>query len=326
MTGMETRHGRSCRSHEGGRCNCEPSFRAHVWDDREQALIRRTFKSSAEAASWRRDAQVALRRGRRVPSRHTTTVRDAAAEWKRLAEAGVLRPRSGERYKPGAIRAYDQHLRMRVLPLYGDEPLADMARPDWQALVDNLLADGVAPSTIGATLSAVSAIYRFEVSRGSLSKNPARGLELPAPSGGRERFASPEEAAALLAALASEDRPIWATSLYAGLRCGELQALRACDVRLDAGVIDVHFGWDRVEGRIATKGRNRRRVPIASAPRALLAAELLRTGRRGDVLVFGATEDRLSLRKDSPAAPTRRGARLASSASRSMNAGTPSPR
>ena len=68
-----------------------------------------------------------------------------------------------------------------------------------------------------------------------------------------------------------------------------MQALRARDVRLDDGVLDVHYGWDREDGRIATKGRTRRRVPIASALREVLVAELLRTGRRGDDLVFGAT-------------------------------------
>ena len=42
-------------------------------------------------------------------------------------------------------------------------------------------------------------------------------------------------------------------------------------------------------GRIETKGRNRRRVPISEALRVPLAAHLLATGRRGDDLVYGAT-------------------------------------
>jgi integrase len=58
----------------------------------------------------------------------------------------------------------------------------------------------------------------------------------------------------------------------------------------DAGVIDVVHGWDRVEGQIPPEGRNRRRVPIASALRELLIGELLRTGRRGGALAFGATD------------------------------------
>ena len=91
---------------------------------------------------------------------------------------------------------------------------------------------------------------------------------------------------------------MWATAIYAGLRRGELQALRASDVRLDDGVIVVEWGWDVQYGRIATKGNRARRVPIASALRETLVAELLRTGRRDDELIFGATATR-------PFSPTR---------------------
>lgn len=58
---------------------------------------------------------------------------------------------------------------------------------------------------------------------------------------------------------------------------------------LEDGVIAVEFGWDRVEGRRPTKSRNRCKVPIARKLRELLAAELLRTGRRGEELIFGST-------------------------------------
>jgi integrase len=57
--------------------------------------------------------------------------------------------------------------------------------------------------------------------------------------GRRERIASPEEAQRLLAAVTERDRPLWATALYAGLRRGELMALRWEDVDLAGGVIRV---------------------------------------------------------------------------------------
>jgi len=46
-------------------------------------------------------------------------------------------------------------------------------------------------------------------------------------------------ASALLAALRPEDRPVWATAFYAGLRRGELQALRCRDLDLKANLIRV---------------------------------------------------------------------------------------
>jgi integrase len=75
--------------------------------------------------------------------------------------------------------------------------------------------------------------------------------------------------------------------MYAGLRRGELMALRADRIDTAAGVIHVDKGWDMIEAEVDTKGRNRRRVPIAQALREPLLAHMIRTGRRGDDLVFG---------------------------------------
>jgi integrase len=112
------------------------------------------------------------------------------------------------------------------------------------------------------------------------------------PSGGerRERFATPVEARALLAALLDTDRAVWATAFYAGLRRGELRALRDQAVDLDAKEIHVVAGWDSVEGEQPTKGRERRTVPIIGELAAILAAHRLRTGRRGADLMFGESE------------------------------------
>jgi len=101
--------------------------------------------------------------------------------------------------------------------------------------------------------------------------------------GRRERIASPAEAAALIAALPNEhDRAVWATAMYSGLRLGELQALRDQDVDLQAGVIRVERGWDKLEGDIDPKSRaGRRKVPIVAALRGHLAAHMLRRGDAG---------------------------------------------
>jgi hypothetical protein len=165
--GIEERHARSCRTRKGGRCDCEPSYRADVWDGRLQRRVRRTFAERAEATSWRRDALIALRRGREAPGRNTATVATAADEWQRLAGKGVIRARDGERFKGGTLRAYEAHLRLRVFPTHGDERLADLTRPDWQRLVDELLAHGAAPSTVNGAVAAVSALYEREIGQGA---------------------------------------------------------------------------------------------------------------------------------------------------------------
>ncbi|MDP8943141.1 MAG: site-specific integrase [Actinomycetota bacterium] len=128
--------------------------------------------------------------------------------------------------------------------------------------------------------------------RGELAVNPTTGLELPAVRGKRDRIASPEEAAALIAAVPEGDRALWATAMYAGLRRGELLALRWEEVDLPAGLIRVERSWDAIEGVIEPKSAvGRRKVPIPSVLREHLIAHRLRSGR-SDGLAFGETATR----------------------------------
>jgi integrase len=175
----------------------------------------------------------------------------------------------------------------RVLSEFGEEKLADLERSDVQRFVHELLADGCGGSTVRTTIAPLRSLCRQAIDDGDLMANPCSGVKLPSPNNRAPRIADPAEAAALLAALPAGDRALWATALYAGLRRGELQALRDRDVDLAAGVLHVHRGWDRVEGEQATKGRNRRRVPIVPVLRDYLLEHRLDRGGRPDDLVFG---------------------------------------
>jgi integrase len=62
---------------------------------------------------------------------------------------------------------------------------------------------------------------------------------------------------------------VWATALYAGLRRGELQALRWRDVDLEAGVIRVEGSWDDKGADPETLGeRTTRQLCQRRAPRS----------------------------------------------------------
>lgn len=218
-----------------------------------------------------------------------TTFREAAAEWQRLAEKGVVRTSKGEQYKSSAIRAYERALRLRVLPRYGDDALADLKRPDFQQLVDELLSEGAAPATIATTVAAASCVFRHEVDRDRLKLNPVHGVSLPAARKGRDHVVGAIAAAAMLEALPEHDRALWATAMYAGLSRGELRALRASDADLTACVIHVERSYDDKDGVGETKGRTKRTVPVPSLLCQRLREHLMRTGRRGDELLFGST-------------------------------------
>lgn len=85
-------------------------------------------------------------------------------------------------------------------------------------------------------------------------------LELPAPRPKEVEVVAPETAARLLAATPAQDRALWATALYAGLRYGELRALRWGAVDLAGGTIRVRESWDPEEGSIPPKTKTSQRT------------------------------------------------------------------
>jgi integrase len=284
--GIQVRHSKLCPTRTGAACRCKPTYQANVWSAREGKRIFKTFPTLAAAKAWRADTQVALRRGT-VRAGSSPPLRAAAEGWLAGVHSGAIRNRSGHRYKPSAIRGYEAALVSRVLPALGNERLTDVRRIDLQDFADDLCAEGLDPSTVRNTLMPLRAIFRRALARGEVAVNPTTGLELPAVEGRRARIASAAAAAALLGALAERDRALWATALYAGLRRGELLALRWEDVNLAAGVIRVERAWDAKEGIVAPKSRAAvRTVPIAAVLRDYLVEHKLRSGRRVG-LAFG---------------------------------------
>jgi integrase len=287
--GIETRHSRSCRSRSGGRCNCRPTFRATIWSNRDGKRIRRSFASPSEARAWRGDALRALHEGSlRVPA--TITVREAVESWLAGAEAGTVRDRSGREYKGSTIRGYRSSLQSYILPTLGSVKLSELRRGEVQALADDLLGAGLSPSTVRNTLDPLRAVLRRAVQRELVAINPTVGLDVPASRRRRERIATPAEAWALLGALPEGERGLWATAFFAGLRRGELRALRWADVNLGASLIRIERSWDAVDGPIEPKSAaGARTVPLLAVLRDYLDEHKLRTGRDGEDLVFGRT-------------------------------------
>jgi hypothetical protein len=86
----------------------------------------------------------------RAPTR--TTLARTAEDWLSAAKAGVVRTRSGEPYKPSALRAYEQVLRRTLLPELGHLRLSSLTRNVVQDQIDRLVAQGLSPSTVRNTV------------------------------------------------------------------------------------------------------------------------------------------------------------------------------
>jgi integrase len=182
-------------------------------------------------------------------------------------------------------------------------------RNDLQEIVEHLAAAGRSACRIVAAMH-LRAIDERPVVRGEVAVNSKTELAKPAIRDRRDRIATPEECAGLLAALLVRDRPLWATAMYAGLRRQELMALRVEDVDLATGLIRVCRVWDREEGVSLTRSGKERRVPIAAVLRDYLDEHLLRL-KWSEGLLFGSSAVRpfgeMRLRKRALAAWTKAG-------------------
>ncbi len=291
-SGIEPRHRKDCPALAGGSCACDPAYRAEIFDKQTGQKVRRTFPTHAAAKAWRQDAVSEQRRGlRRIPT--SRTIRAAAEELIEGLHAGTVRNRSGHLYKPSAISSYEEALRRRIIPTFGTARLSELTRADVQGFVDQLLREGLGPSTVRNLVMPLRVIFRRAVVRGEVPLNPCDKLELPAVRGRRDRIANSAEAARLIRALRPGDRALWAVALYAGLRRGEIASLRWDHLDFKRGVINVDTAYD-YKSRVHTEPKSEagnRRVPIISTLASALRTHRELTGR-SDGLVFGRDGNR----------------------------------
>jgi integrase len=286
--GIRKRHAKDCSEREEGHCRCAVGYQAAVYSPSDRKRIYKTFARESEARSWRAEAKRALDRGAlRAPG--ARTLREVGNFWLEGAERGDIRNRSGHPYKPATLRGYRTSLNERILPLLGERKLNTITTLDLQVIVDAWQVEGQASSTIRNALKPLQAIYRRARSREGVPVNPTHDLELPASDQSEVEIVSPEVAARLLEVLPISDRAIWATALYAGLRYGELRALRWSAIDFGKRTISVRESWDPKEGVISPKTRtSRRRTPVPS-----VLADLLEDRRGGEAdadLVFAGRD------------------------------------
>lgn len=277
--GIRTRNGKKGKTYE-----------ASIYSARDRRKIRRNFASLAEAKSWRRDALRQLEEGR-LTTAETPTLEEAAEAFIEGIESGAVRDREGRPYKPSTIRGYRRALHRRILPELGTMRLSEIERGHLQALIRKLRGEGLGDSTIRNALDPLRALYRVAADEDEIvAVNPTRKLKLPKGKGRRDTILDRHEAVHYLDAIRAEDRALWATAFYAGLRRGELRALRVENIDLGRSEITVASTWDSVEGEVAPKSEaGLRTLPLLAILRDHLDQHLLTTGRSGRDLVFGRT-------------------------------------
>ncbi len=197
----------------------------------------------------------------------------------------------------------------RTMKALGNRPAREITTRDVEALLASVAADGVSPRTVNKVREVIRAIYSFGMRKATfgLSENPAAEADKrEAPKPGPLAYYSAEEIEALARAMEAgsertQDGEAIRVSAYAGLRLGELLALRWRDVDFAGSRITVGRALSAgVE--TSTKSRRVRQVPMPDQA----ASALDRLSRRENFtgpgeLVFcgplGRTLDASALRR-----------------------------
>lgn len=201
--------------------------------------------------------------------------------------------------------AVDVAVRVHLAPFFGDRAMGSITPEQVENLMSKMEADGLAPKTIRNYIGTLSALFNY--ARGPrrrwANSNPCEGLELPSRDQSDEiRFLDLDEVDALIDAVPDgpwqqSDRALFLTAAMAGLRQGELLALRWRDVDWRAGRIRVRQNYVRGEFGTPKSRRSTRSVPLADRVAGQL--DRLYKARYGDQeawdhddeLVFPSVED-----------------------------------
>lgn len=257
----------------------------------------KTFPTKTQALRWAREMETDVRRGEWIDPR---LARTTFGEWANDYLTTIVHLRNITRGD------YERQLRVHILPVFGEWPVAQIQQVDVRRFIAELQAVPLAPKT----LQKVRLVLRqvFETARGSaaIRANPCDGIRIPRAQAKDPLFLSAEQVETLARSAREPYGILIRFAAATGLRPSEVCGLRVGRINLLDGSVEVAEALTLVKGRTEVgpiKNGVRRTVRV---PRSLcqevgdmLAARRGALGRplAADEYVFTAPEGGL-LRRD----------------------------
>jgi integrase len=189
-------------------------------------------------------------------------------EWLKTSVKPTVRPRT--------YQAYEERVRLHVLPDLGRLKLQELSARHLQRLYARKLEDGLSSSTLNGIHVVVHRALKQALRWELVGKNVAEGVDVPQPRPTAAKPFSAVELAVFLDGIGSDERePLWTTFLLTGLRFGELAALRWSDIDLEQRTLTVRYTITRdgSKGYVFSEPKttkSRRVIPLPSAAIAAL--------------------------------------------------------
>jgi integrase len=194
-----------------------------------------------------------------------------------------------------------RHVRRHILPVFGPKPVGHIQPADVRAWVADLSASGLAPDTVKAIYLTFGQIMSTAEIDRLVVRTPCVGIKLPKTTAREEQhFLTAEQVSLLAETITPRFRVLIYTAAYAGLRAGELGALRVERLNLLAGTLEVAASVWEGKGEMVIgppKSGKRRTLTI---PRFLaeMLGEHLGTYRTVDAVNAAAGSSSFSRRRN----------------------------
>jgi integrase len=253
-----------------------------------------TFERKADAGLWLASIEADLARGEHVGFE---LAQRGFSEW---AQDWV----SGLQVKPKTLAGYTSCLRNHVLPNFGHLAVANITYRDCKRFVDEMLAAGHAPGTVGEARKVLRLVLREALRSDAIRRNPADGVRVARGRRQEMVFLSAEEVLRLADEIAHPPRPAWdrakawpaygllvRVTAWTGLRAGEVGALRVGRVHLMDPTIEVSESVAEIAGELVygpPKTYARRRIPLPTDLAAELAEQCAARPQDPTAFVFSA--------------------------------------
>lgn len=259
---------------------------AWLVDYRDSAGARRSkqFARKKDAEAWSTQAAWHVSQGTHTADSQSVTVEKAGEHW--LARA------RREGLEPTTIAAYDQHLRLHIVPHLGNRKLSGLTKPAIETFRDTLV-ETRSRAMASRVLRSLSGIVSEAQRRGLCAQNVASGVTVRRAQREKARAVIPTKAelqAIIAAARASESPqalPLVLVATFAGLRASELRGLAWTSIDLKAATLTVEQRAD-AKGLIGPpkSAAGYRTIPLAPAVVAELRKWKLRCPKSELGLVF----------------------------------------
>lgn len=155
--------------------------------------------------------------------------------------------------RPATYRAYENHIRLHLVPHVGDVPLDRLDTLTLEAMYDVLLAEesSLGVASVHRVHATLNSALNHAVRAGMITANPAALVDLPRINASRPKAWSAMELIGFLYLIEENPlMPLFALLGFRGLRRGEALGLRWASVDLEQGQVHVreqltvsHSGW-----------------------------------------------------------------------------------